>query len=157
MAKLKGKAKAAFLRRMKAGRKKAAGLKNKITRRKSSKTSGPKRSKTSNPKRKSQGLKRKSSSRNSSMAKKRRSSKKSRFAIPSFAKKAAMGIGLASIATVIVANFAPQAAPIVRPIAAFAGGGVVGVIADVLLSGGGFLGNIFGFGGNGQGQMTESV
>jgi len=82
------------------------------------------------------------------MARKKRSSRKSRFGIPSIAKKAAAGIGLATIASVIVSNFAPQAAPIVRPVAAFAGGGITGVIADMLLSGGGILGGLFGGGGN---------
>jgi len=148
MAKLKGKKKASFLRRMAAGRRKAQAAKSKPKRRKAQRVPTKKRTK-------SQGLKRKSSSSRSTMAKKRRSTKRSRFGIPSIAKKAAAGIGLATIATVIVSNFAPQAAPIVRPIAAFAGGGITGVVADMLLSGGGFLSGLFG--GGGQGQMTESV
>lgn len=145
MAKLKGKKKAAFLRRMAAGRAKAKSAK---PRRKGSKKSRSKR-------RISQPIKRKSNKRKPSMAKKKRSSKRSRFGIPSIAKKAATGIGLATIATVLVNQFAPSAAPIVRPIAAFAGGGVTGVIADLLLSGGGILGGLFG--GGGQNQMVESV
>jgi len=147
LAKLKGKAKAAFLRRMAAGRRKAKSV---LTRRKTSKKSRSKR-------RISQPIKRKSNKRKPSMAKKRRSSKRSRFGIPSVAKKAATGIGLATIATVLVGQFAPQAAPIVRPIAAFAGGGITGVVADLLLSGGGgILGGLFG-GGTSTGQMVESV
>jgi len=130
MAKLKGAKKAAFLRRMAAGRRKAAKVVKRVTkrRRKPQRTNTPKR-------------------RRKTVAKKRSSPRKSRFGIPSVVKKAAAGIGLATIATVVVAQVAPQAAPIVRPIAAFAGGGVVGVIADLVLSGGaGFLGNIFGGG-----------
>jgi len=147
MAKLKGKKKAAFLRRMAAGRKKAASAK---PRRKTSKKSGPKR-------RKAQPIKRKSNKRKTSMAKKKGGSRrKNRFGIPSIAKKAATGIGLATIATVLVSQFAPSAAPIVRPIAAFAGGGVVGVVADLFLSGGGILSGLLG-GGTPSNQMVESV
>jgi len=140
MGKLTGKKKAAFLARMKKGR--LAKLAKKI--RKTSKKSGPKR-------RKSQGLKRKSFS-NKSMAKKKSKSKsKSRFAVPSIVKKAAAGIGLATIATVVVNQVAPQAGPIVSPIAAFVGGGPVGLVANFLISGTGILGNLFGGGGSDSG------
>jgi len=142
MAKLKGKKKAAFLARMKRGRlaKAAKRVTKKVSKIRSRKRkSAPKRRKTQStntPKR-----------RRSTVAKKRRSSSKSKFGIPSVVKKVAAGIGLATIATVLVAQVAPQAAPIVRPIAAFIGGGIPGVIGDLVLSGGaGFLGNIFGGG-----------
>jgi len=139
MAKLKGKAKAAFLRRMKAGRKAAKSVKKAIV----------KRTKSHKKARKQQPIKTRKRTK-SIVAKKRSPSKKSRFAIPSIVKKAAAGIGLATIATVIVSQFAPQAAPIVRPIAAFAGGGVVGVISDIFISGGGLLTGLLGNLGLGQ-------
>jgi len=123
-------------------------------RRKAQRVPTKKRGKSSKKKRKSQPIRRSRPKRKTSMAKKRRSTK-SRFGIPSIAKKAAAGIGLATIATVLVGQFAPQAAPIVRPIAAFAGGGITGVVADLLLSGGGLLSGLFG--GGGQGQMVDSV
>jgi len=144
MAKLKGKKKAAFLARMKRGRlaKAAKRVTKKVSKVRSRKRkSAPKR-------RKSQPIKRRRNTSTSSMAKKRRGgSRKSKFGIPSVVKKAAAGIGLATIATVVISQVAPSAAPIIRPIAAFAGGGIVGVISDLVLSGGaGFLGNIFGGG-----------
>jgi len=141
MAKLTGKKKAAFLARMKKGR--LAKLAKKI--RKTSKKTGPKQ-------RKSQGLKRKPSPSKSMAKKKSKSRSKSRFAVPSIVKKAAAGIGLATIATVIVAQVAPQASPIVRPIAAFVGGGPVGLIADFVINGTGFLSNLFG---NITGQTSD--
>jgi len=140
--KLKGKAKAKFLARMKKGR--LAKAAKRVTK---------KVSKIGSRKRKSGKKKRKTQSTNtpkrrrSTVAKKKRASSKSKFGIPSVVKKVAAGVGLATIATVLVAQVAPQAAPIVRPIAAFIGGGIPGVIGDLLLSGGaGFLGNIFGGG-----------
>jgi len=135
MAKLKGKAKSAFLKRMAAGRRKAAKL---------VKSAAPKR-------RKSQGLKRKSVSSKSMAKKKSKSKSKSRFAVPSIVKKAAAGIGLATIATVVINQVAPQAGPIISPIAAFVGGGPVGLVANFLVSGTGILGNLFGGGGSDSG------
>ncbi len=151
--KLTGKAKAAFLRRMKKGRRNARTVKRIVKKFKRVKRSNA--AKVGNKRRKSQPIKRKPNKTKTRMAKKRGSSKRSKFGIPSIVKKAAAGVGLATIAAVVVSQIAPQAAPIVRPIAAFAGGGVVGVFADILLSGGGLLGNLFG--GGGSGQMTESV
>jgi len=148
MAKLKGKAKAKFLARMKKGRlaKAAKRVTKKVSKIRSRK---PK----SAPKRRKQQRIRTRKNKSSTVAKKRSSSRKSKFSIPSVVKKAAAGIGLATIATVVVSQVAPQAAPIVRPIAAFIGGGITGTIADLILSGGaGFLGQIFGgqtAGGNG--------
>jgi len=153
MAKLKGKAKAKFLARMKKGR--LAKAARKVTKKVSKQLS---RKRKSAPKRRNTQRIRTRKRSSNSVAKKRSSSRKSKFGIPSVVKKAAAGIGLATIATVLVAQVAPQAAPIVRPIAAFAGGGIVGVISDLVLSGGaGFLGSIFGgqsAGGNGGGQSV---
>lgn len=156
MAKLKGKAKAAFLKRINKGRLKK-GLKTikAKTSRKSNKKPGPKQPKPSKSRRISQG-RNTTKKRRSTVAKKRRAPSKSKFGIPSIVKKAAAGIGLATIATVVVSQVAPQAAPIVRPIAAFIGGGLPGTVADLLLSGGaGFLGNLFG--GGSTGGQEQSV
>jgi len=140
MAKLTGKLKAAFLRRMAKGRAaKAAKSKRK------SAPGGPKK------RSKSQPLRRKASSSKSMAKKKSKSKSKSRFAVPSIVKKAAAGIGLATIAAVVVNQFAPQASPIVQPIAAFVGGGPVGLVANFLISGGGILGNLFGASGSDSG------
>jgi len=143
--KLVGKAKAAFLRRMKKGRRNARTVKRIVKKFKRVKRSNA--AKVGNKRRKTQSTNT-PKRRRSTVAKKRRSSGgKSKFGIPSVVKKVAAGIGLATIATVLVAQVAPQAAPIVRPIAAFIGGGIPGVIGDLVLSGGaGFLGNIFGGG-----------
>jgi len=161
MAKLTGKIKAAFLARMKRGK----ALKARGGSPAAKLTKSDKRAQKKNVKRRALAIRKEKAfkkqrdqqhrntrkRRNPTVAKKRSSSKKSRFAIPSVVKKAAAGIGLATIATVIVSQFAPQAAPIVRPIAAFAGGGVVGVISDIFISGGGLLGSLLGgFGLGGQ-------
>jgi len=138
--KLKGKAKAAFLRRMAAGRRKAGKVTKRV------KSAVKRRRKSSKTKRKAQRrniTKRK----RSTVAKKTRPRKSGRFQIPSVVKKAAAGVGLATIAVTIVQAVAPQAVPLVRPIAAFVGGGIPGIAADLLLSGGaGILGNFFGGG-----------
>lgn len=65
-------------------------------------------------------------------------------------KKAAAGVGGATIAAMLAANFAPQFAPMARLGGAYFGGGVEGVIADVVVSGG--LGNLLGGGGGGNGS-----
>jgi len=73
--------------------------------------------------------------------------------IPSFLKKIASGVGAASLAGLAVGFIAPQFAPIARPVAALAAGGIPGVAAELLLNQG-LLQNITGmFGGasiNGQ-------
>jgi len=68
-------------------------------------------------------------------------------------KKAATGIGIATIGVTIISLLAPQIAanPIIRPALAFIGGGVPGVIAQVFLSGGASLGSLFGGGGSSGG------
>jgi len=70
-------------------------------------------------------------------------------------KKVMFGVGAATVTGVAVNAVAPQFAPIARPVAAFLAGGPVGLIADLVLSGGGGFGNIlsnFGLGGGGQDQ-----
>jgi len=68
---------------------------------------------------------------------------------PTF-KKAALGVGTATIGVTVLSLVAPQIAahPLVKPILAFAGGGVPGVVAQIVAQGG--LGALSG-GGNGNG------
>jgi hypothetical protein len=67
--------------------------------------------------------------------------------IPSVLKKVAVGVGAASLAGLALNFVAPQFAPIARPIAALAAGGIPGVAGELLLNQG-LLGNITGmFGG----------
>jgi len=66
-------------------------------------------------------------------------------------RKVATGIGLATIGTTVISLVAPSIAanPIVKPALAFLGGGIPGVIGQVVVQGGlGGISNIFG-GGNG--------
>jgi hypothetical protein len=68
-------------------------------------------------------------------------------------KKAAAGIGMATIAVAVTDRVAPQFSPVARIGGAFYGGGVEGVIADVVLSGGlNLFGNLLG-----GGSQTQSV
>ena len=70
--------------------------------------------------------------------------------IPTVIKKVAVGVGAASLAGLAVGFIAPQFAPIARPIAALAAGGIAGVAGELLLNQG-LLGNITGmFGGGTQ-------
>lgn len=69
---------------------------------------------------------------------------------PTF-KKAATGIGIATLGVAAISVIAPQIAqnPIVKPALAFLGGGIPGVAAQLFVGGGlGSLSGIFG-GGNG--------
>ena len=67
--------------------------------------------------------------------------------IPGFLKKIALGVGAASLAGLAVGFIAPQFAPIARPVAALAAGGIPGVAGELLLNQG-LLQNITGmFGG----------
>jgi len=118
------------------------------------------RARKSTPKRrrKSSGktIKRRTSKR--TMAKRRSAPKKRGFASkiplinnPTF-RKAATGIGVATLGATVLGLVLPQLAnqPLVKPILALAGGGVPGVVAQFLVQGGGNLGNILGGGGGGQ-------
>ena len=69
---------------------------------------------------------------------------------PTF-KKAAQGVGTATLGVTILSLVAPSIAqqPLVRPALAFVGGGIEGTIAQVLASGQGL--NLFGGSGNGTG------
>jgi len=72
---------------------------------------------------------------------------------PTF-RKAATGIGIATLGAAVIGIVAPSFAanPIVKPVLALAGGGIPGVAAQIFTQGGlGGLGNILGGGGNGGG------
>jgi|SaaInlStandDraft_2_1057019.scaffolds.fasta_scaffold10173_5 hypothetical protein len=139
MAKLTGAKKAAFLKRMAAGRLKKSGKKKT----KSVRSAAPKVTKSAKVKRKSN----KNNSNN--MAKKKQSrSRRSKiggiFSNPTL-KKVMIGMGAASLAGTVTGMVAPQFSPIAKPLAALAVGGPIGAIAAVLADGGiGAIGGIFG-------------
>ena len=68
--------------------------------------------------------------------------------VPKIIKKVAIGVGAASLAGMAVGLIAPQFAPIARPIAALAAGGIPGVAGELLINQG-LLGNITGMLGGG--------
>jgi len=131
---------------------------------KSRKTSKPKR-KTTKRRKASRSRKANKPKRRSKTVAKRRSSprKKSGFGKiplinnPTF-RKAATGIGVATLGATVLGLVLPQLAnqPLVKPILALAGGGVPGVVAQFLVQGGGNIGNLLGGGngGNGGGQSV---
>jgi len=63
-------------------------------------------------------------------------------------RKAATGIGIATLGVAVLSLVLPQIAnqPLVRPVLALIGGGVPGVVAQFLVQGGGGLRNILGNG-----------
>jgi len=72
-------------------------------------------------------------------------------------RKVATGIGLATIGTTAIAIVAPQIAsnPIVKPVLALLGGGLPGLIGQVVVQGG--LGSLGGLFGGGNGGNTANV
>jgi len=143
--KLTGKKKASFLRRMAAGRRKAA---NKVK-----KTIG-KRRKSSNKKRKAQSTNTKPKRKNTVAKKKSKSRARSvidKITKNKFVRGTALGLGGAALAVQVTERVAPQFSPIAQHIGAFVLGGPIGLIANALLSGG--LSSIFG-GSGGQAQST---
>jgi len=71
--------------------------------------------------------------------------------------KAAIGIGAATVTGAVVAQVAPQFNDIAKLGASFIAGGPVGLIANLLVGGGG-LGQLWGlFGGGGQQAGGESL
>ena len=72
---------------------------------------------------------------------------------PSILKKAAVGLGAATLAGMAVAIIAPQFAGIAKPAAALIAGGIPGIAAELIVDQG-ILGNIMGtFGGGGINQQ----
>jgi len=147
MAKLKGKKKAAFLRRMKKGR--LAKAAKKATR---------KVRKTIVKRRKSSKKSRKQQRRNTTKRKRSTVAKKSRRARArggiskitgnKFVRGAVLGLGGGALAVQLSGRFFPQAQGIAGPIGAFVMGGPIGLVASLFLQGG--LGGLFS-GGNGNG------
>ena len=150
MAKLTGAKKAAFLKRMAKGRATKSG-----------KIPGPKRKVIAKKRTKSVKVKskRKSTKRNT-MAKNKRFARARKTGSKVFGnpllKKAMIGIGAATLAGTVVNMVAPQFAPIAKPIAAFATGGVVGAAASLILSPDG-LGSITGLFGGSTGTTTGGL
>tara|TARA_R110002051_G_scaffold214353_1_gene279185 strand:- start:1195 stop:1689 length:495 start_codon:yes stop_codon:yes gene_type:complete len=151
MAKLKGKAKAEFLKRMALGRKKAAkktSTKKGSVRKTARRAFEPKR-KTATNKRKSSTLN-KTKPRRKPMAKRFKRTRKAGRGIASSLKTGMVGeivkgIGAGSLATIVVGRVAPQYAPIASIGAGFLTGGIIGGAANLLLSGGlTSLGGMFG-------------
>ena len=148
MAKLKGAKKAAFLKRMAAGRKKANTVKK----------SAPKKRKTTTTKRKSTTLKRVLPRRKTMAVKRRtriaRRSKSVGRGIGSSLKTGVIGevvkgIGAGSLVSLVMSRVAPNSSltPIAATGAAFLTGGIVGGAANLILTGGlGQLGTMFGGG-----------
>ena len=173
MAKLKGKAKAAFLKRMALGRKKAAkksstkkGQVRKTARKayESSKKSGPKRTKSSKTKRKSTTINKTKSKRSSMVSRRKRYSGRARsggLKIGNSLKtgiigEVVKGIGAGSLVGMVMNRVLPNSniTPIASTAAAFLAGGVTGGAAQVVLSGG--LANFGGmFGGQNQNVVTQ--
>ena len=143
MAKLHGAAKAAFLRRMAAGRRKASGKapRRRTTRRRATRKTIKRRS----PRR---TVARHRTTRRAAPKKKGILSNIPIINNPTF-RKAALGVGTATLGVAVLSLVAPSIAQngIVRPILALAGGGVPGVIAQVLSQGG--LGALTGGGSSG--------
>lgn len=143
MAKLKGAAKTAFLKRMAAGRKKA-------------------KRKTSIKRRKSVSLKRRKPTK--TMAKRRsrvRSVVRRRTDIKGIFKRgllgeAVKGIGAGAIGGLVVNQFAPQYATAASTGAGFLGGGIVGALASLFVNGG--LSQITGmFSGRSNGTVNGGI
>jgi len=70
--------------------------------------------------------------------------------IPGVLKKVAIGLGAATLATMVVGIFAPQFVPIAKPVATLVAGGIPGVAAELIIDQG-ILGQITGFLGGGGG------
>jgi len=87
----------------------------------------------------------------------KRSNSGLKLKFPSVLKKVAMGVGAASLAGLAVSFIAPQFAPIARPVAALAAGGIAGVAGELLLNQG-LLQNITGmFGGGGTQNLASGL
>ena len=159
MAKLHGAAKAEFLARMARGRRKA-GITHKARRKriKRSLSSSVKLRRRSRKSRRRLGklIKRRSTTKH--VARRRRAAHKKKGILSNIPlinnptiRKAALGVGTATLGITVLSLIAPSIAsnPIVRPVLALAGGGVPGVIAQVLSQGG--LGALTGGGSGGGG------
>jgi hypothetical protein len=150
MVKLTGAKKAAFLKRMRLGRKKARTVKN----------PGPKKRKTATKRRKTAKVKRRTTIRKPMVRRRtrtrsiRRRSSRAFGGIGSSLKTGVIGdvvkgIGAGSLVSLVMSRVAPNSSitPIASVGAGFLTGGVVGGAANLILSGGlSQLGGIFGGG-----------
>ena len=152
MAKLKGKAKAAFLKRMALGRKKA----------KSATIPGSKKRKTATKKRKTATINKTKTKRKSMVSRRRKYSGRARsggLKIGNSLKtgiigEVVKGIGAASLVGMVMNRVIPGSniTPIASTAAAFLAGGVTGGAAQVVLSGG-----LANFGGMFGGSQTVTA
>jgi len=160
MAKLKGPAKTAFLKRMAAGRKKARRAKSKQRNLEKNLIRKTSRKAYTFP-RKSASLKRRKPSK--TMAKRRlrtraRSYVKRRTDLRGIFKRgllgeAVKGVGAGSIAGLVVNQVAPQYSTVAATGAGFLGGGIVGALASLFVNGG--LSQLTGmFGGRSNGSVN---
>lgn len=133
-----------------------ASAKQRAWRKKFASMYGGGRKKKSAPRKHAQGSKIRHRSHSSNMAKRRSSHRRSGGfrsklgSVGNIFKTAAAGVGGATIAGLLINQIAPQFSPIARIGGAYLGGGLTGVVADVVLSGG--LGSIFGGGNTNQGM-----
>lgn len=155
MAKLKGAKKAAFLKRMAAGRKKAKSSTKKGQVRKTARRAFTTKRKSVTTKRKSAPLRRASPRKRTMVKRRTRIARRSRSVgrgIGSSLKTGVIGdvvkgIGSASLITLVMSRVAPNSSitPIASTGAAFLSGGLVGGAANLILTGGlGQLGGMFG-------------
>ena len=152
MAKLKGAAKTAFLKRMAAGRRKARnGTKKGMIRKTSRRAYEGLRKSTSLKRRKPRKTMAKRRSRMRSVVR-RRTDLRGIFK-RGLLGEAVKGIGAGAIGGLVVNQFAPQYATVASTGAGFLGGGIVGALASLFVNGG--LSQITGmFGGRSNGSVN---
>lgn len=155
MAKLKGAAKTAFLKRMEAGRRKARnGTKKGMIRKTSRRAYEGLRKSTSLKRRKPRKTMAKRRSRMRSVVR-RRTDLRGIFK-RGLLGEAVKGIGAGAIGGLVVNQFAPQYATVASTGAGFLGGGIVGALASLFVNGG--LSQITGmFGGRSNGSAVNGV
>jgi len=118
----------------------------------------PKRRRSSRPRKANKPRKRsKPMAKRRSFTKKSIASKIPLINNPTF-RKAATGIGVATLGVTVLSLVLPQIAnqPLVKPVLALLGGGVPGVVAQFLVQGGGNLGNLLGGNGGGGAQNASN-
>jgi len=153
LAKLKGAAKTAFLKRMEAGRRKARkGTKKGMIRKTSRRAYEGLRKSTSLKRRKPRKTMAKRRSRMRSVVR-RRTDLRGVFK-RGLLGEATKGIGAGAIAGLVVNQFAPQYSTVASTGAGFLGGGVVGALASLFVNGG--FSQIAGmFGGRSNGSAVN--
>lgn len=93
---------------------------------------------------------------NSNKPRKRGNSNGMKLKLPSWAKKAAIGLGVAQIAGLVAVMTVPQWAGIIKPVSAWAAGGIPALAAELVIDQG-ILSNVMGFfGGMGLGNQQAA-